>query len=238
MTTLPDMTVEERVSTTAHGVPAPSTDVNKQLEMAIELNHIAKGRLWTPRVPEILQDYSPLTLPSAGECQKAVLRVTGYGTWGELSRFVVDDMCLDFFNLALAYCLRTGQPHKQNLGFIDGSGIGYVKVYTDRLKVTLEQAFDVKYFYKKARPLAYALTMGMDLTNVANAIHPGHWAYCAGHGTKFLTAVEVLDTVFDMSQDCYDELLLVATLGSHGRSGSLIHYPEDNCASEVFINLR
>lgn len=238
MPNLPDMTVEQRNSTTAHGIPTPSVDVAKQLEMAIELNHIAKGRLWTPRVPEILQDYCPIPLPSAGDCKNVVMNVTGYGTWGELSRFVVDDMCLDFFNLALAYCLKTGQPHKNNLGFIDGSGIGYVSVYVNRLKVTLEQAFDAKWFYKKTRPLVYALSMGMDLSDVANAIHPGHWSYPAGHGTKFLTAVEVLDSVFDLSTQCYEELLIVAALAAHGRSGSLIHYPEDNCASEVFINLR
>ena len=233
------MTVERRVSTTAHGIPAPSSDVDRQLQLAIELNDLAKRPGYSPRLIEILQEYSPVLLPSASELRGIIRRTMGFESWAEVSRFVVDDMCSEFFNMSLKYCLQTNQPHINNMGFIDGSGIGYLGHYRTRLKEVLEQAFDAKWYYQKKRPLVYAAEdKGIDLIPIANAIHPGHWAYPAGHGTKFLCAVECNNDVFLLSDDCYYEILVSAIVAAHGRSGSLIHYPEDNCASKILMNLR
>lgn len=239
MINLPEMTVEKRVSETAHGIPAPSEDRERQLEEAIELNHLAnEGEAWGDRIFEILKDYSPIEFDRQ-EGKDAVRAVTGFRSWQEASEFVVDDMCSEFFNMALKYCLKTKQEHVSDEGFIDGSGIGYLKFYTDRLKVTLEQCFDAKYFYKQARPLEYSIKeKGIDLSNIANAIHPGHWAYPAGHGTKFICVVECLNKVFKLDDDCYRILLITAVLLAHGRSGNLIHFPEDNLAAIGLFELR
>lgn len=239
MTTLPEMTVEQRDSSTAHGIPPYSTDVEEQLELAIELNDLAKHPGWDQRAIDILQRYSPIPLPSAREVRGIIQKTMGYQSWAQVSRFVVDDMCSEFFNMMLKHCLKTGQQHKDNLGFIDGSGIGYLGFYRDRLKVVLEQTFDAKWYYQKKRPLVYALEdKGINLTPIANAIHPGHWAYPAGHGAKFLCSVECLDKVFNLSDGCYEEALISAIVAAHGRSGNLIHFPEDNCASDVLLDLR
>jgi len=233
------MTVELRESTTAHGIPAPSGDRNRELELTIELNSLAKvSQAWHPRVVEILNEYSSIPL-TQDKVVNAIYQVTGYRSWKDLSAFVVDDMCSEFFNMCLKYCVKTGQEHVENLGFIDGSGIGYLSFYRDRLKVVLEQAFDAKYYFQQTRPLVYALEdKGIDLSNVANAIHPGHWSYPAGHGTKFLCSVECLNQVFNLTDEAYEILLIAAIVASHGRSGNLIHFPEDNCAAISLLNLR
>lgn len=239
--TLPDMNIEYRESNTAHSVPEPTFDLPEQLLEAIILNDDAKGQehtyedQWRERTLEILLKYIPVADVSGGEVVAAVRNVLHINSWRHLSRFVVDDMCLDFFNLALRYCLEQGQSHQRDKGFIDGSGIGYAKKYISRVKETLEQCFDAKYYYKVEQPLVYS---PIDLSLTANAIHPGHWSYPAGHGTKFLTAVEVLADVFHLDTKCYRELLIAACAAAMGRSGSLIHYPADNLAGGYLTNLK
>lgn len=239
---LPKMTIEARDSQTAHNVPAPNLEdknLSEQLQEAIQLNQDATQEGWRETTLEILKKYIPFSV-SNEEIKKAVFDVTGHKGWNEVSKFVVDDECLEFFNMALKYCKKQGQKHTRNKDFIDGSGIGYVKTYTSRLKKTLEQAFDAKYFYKTPRPLVYALENfnGLDLSKVANAIHPGHWAYPAGHGTKFLTAVEVLRNVFHLDNDCSRAIFIAAAVEAMGRSGSLIHYPQDNLAGGYLTTLK
>jgi len=233
------MTVEQRESTTAHGLEEPLFDQDEQLSQAIRLNHLAAGdqdSLTWFHVVEIIDDQLPI-ITTYREVAEAVRSVMKMNTWREVVQFVQNDQCTEFFNLALSYCLSEGQRHKRDKGFIDGSGIGYIKAYATRLKVTLEKCFDAKYFYKVERPLVYALSNGIDLTGVANWIHPGHWSYPAGHGTKFLTAVEVLDDVFHLDTNCYTNLFIAACVASMGRSGSLIHYPIDNLAGGHFTTL-
>jgi hypothetical protein len=241
MIQLPDMTIEARESTTAHGITPPNVSASHialQIQQAVQLNEDAKQEDWQDSTFELIQQYLPIDA-SGQEIVDATCSVTGFESWAEVSCFVVDDMCADFFNLALAYCLREGQQHRSNSGFIDGSGIGYLKAYLKRLKQTLEEAFDAKYFFKLDRPLVcIAEKFGMDFTLIANAIHPGHWSYPAGHGTKFLTAVEVLRDVFYLDKNCYRTLLIVASVLAMGRSGNLIHYPMDNLAAGSLTDLQ
>lgn len=243
MSTLPDMTVETRVSTTGHTVPVPDTTeafLCSQLEKACVLNHEAKnGIVWPEYTLDLLCETCKLDpKPTKTELIRAVSQVNKMKSWNTVSTFVKDDMCSDFFNLALAYLIRVGATHVTDEDFIDGSGIGYATVYLTRLKVTLEQAFDAKYFYQVKRPLVFSNDRNdVDLSKVANAIHPGHWSYPAGHGTKFFTAVEVLNDVFDLTTTQYRNLFIAAHVTANGRSGNLIHYPVDNDAGGYLTTL-
>lgn len=241
---LPNMDVEVRVSTTAHTVPVPDeslANMCSELTKAIKLNKDGQGSgdPWPSQTLLIIMEYCKLTTtPTPREIRDAVRDVLGFNSWAKLSKFVVDDMCLDFFNLCLRYLIRVGAEHKNDLDFIDGSGIGYVKTYIERLKVTLEQAFDAKYFYQVKRPLVFALEdRDLDLVSTANAIHPGHWSYPAGHGTKFFTAVEVLNDIFNLTTQQYRSLFIAAHTAAMGRSGNLIHYPVDNDAGGYLTTL-
>ena len=245
--TFPEMNVEKRNPRTAHGVSEPNltpTKMSKELEYTLVLNEQAKvdspfsNQMWQQETLEILTEYIPIEL-ELNEIPTAVAQVMDMSTWKEVSEFVQEDECLEFFNMALTYCKKEGQQHKRAKDFIDGSGIGYVKTYTTRLKTTLEKCFDAKYFYKTKRPLEYIYDeYGMNLSVVANHIHPGHWSYPAGHGTKFLTAVEVLNDVFHLDKNCYRQLFIAACVASMGRTGNLIHYPQDNLAGGTLTTLK
>lgn len=234
---LPQMTVEKRVSTTAHGVPKPDTskqNLNKELQLAIQLNQDVWKSDWEFTTLEILEDYSEFPVTHT-ELIESVRDVMGHTSWKDCVEFVQNDMCLEFFNSALKYCLSEGQAHVKSKGFIDGSGIGYVKEYTKDLKVSLEKAFDVKYYYKVQRPLEWALSQGIDLTRVANKIHPGHYSLKAGHATKFNQAVETLNRIFYLDTKCYRKLKVAAYVESMARSGNLIHYPMDNVGVDILL---
>lgn len=227
---LPKMTVEKRVSTTAHAIPAPDLspeNMELQIKETIILNDDAKENGWKQSTLDILKKYIPIEVTDK-EIKDAVLAVSGYRSRKKVSKFVVDDMCLEYFNKALKYCLKMKQKHVKDEGFIDGSWIGYVNSYVDRLKVTLEQCFDAKYFYKLKRPLEHCMEKGIDLSWSANAIHPGHWSYPAGHGTKFVTVLEVLNEVFVLDEEVYKNILIDSCVEAMWRSGNLIHYPMDN----------
>jgi len=232
---LPDMTVEKRVSNKAWGIPPPEEKRALQMQESIILNEAAKVGGWSVEVEAILHHY----FDHGVDISESVEAVTGFKSWRDLSIFVQDDMCSEFFNMALKYCLREGQKHKVEKGFIDGTGIGYLKSYITKLKPALERCFDAKYFYKMKRPLEYIRDeFGMDLSVVANHIHPGHWSYPAGHGTKFLVAVEVLNDVFHLDAICYRTLLTAACAGAMGRTGNLIHDPQDNLAGGHLTSLK
>ncbi len=227
---LPAMTVEEREASSAHGIPAPDTseaNLNKELQLAIQLNQDAWKSNWENSTLEIIHDYLP-EHPEDYEIVDAVKMVMGHDSWMDCVVFVKDDMCADFFNRALHYCLKEGQVHKKKKGFIDGSGIGYLYQYYKDLKPALEKVFDVKWYYQLERPLEWALKQGMDLTKVANHIHPGHWSYKAGHKTKFAQAHKTLNKVFHLDESCDRVLDIAEGVEAMARSGNLIHYPMDN----------
>ncbi len=246
-TPFPEMNVEKRESNTAHGIPEPNltpTKITMELEKTMILNEQAKVddplevKMWQDETLDILAEYIPFAVEHR-EIRTAVSNVMDMSSWKEVSEFVQDDECLEFFNMLLRYCKSEGQKHQREKDFIDGSGIGYVNAYTRRLKRTLEQCFDAKYYYKTPRPLVYIEEkFGLNLSLIANHVHPGHWSYPAGHGTKFLTAVEVINDVFHLDKRCYREALIAACVASMGRSGSLIHYPMDNLAGGVLTTLK
>lgn len=247
MNKLPEMTVEARESTTAHGINPPNTQasyLDQDIQEVILLNEYAKTLNSDHKAWEILANHLPFIV-TPDEIDSAVIDFgdktkNNLHFWSEICVWVRDDMCAEFFNMALKYCLAEGQKHKAEKDFIDGSGIGYLRKYTNRLKKTLEEAFDAKYFFKLPRPLEYLRdNKGFGLMSLAaNHIHPGHWSYPAGHGTKFLTAVEVLDDVFHLDQKCYRNLLIVACVYAHGRSGNLIHFLQDNLAGGQLTDLK
>lgn len=204
------------------------------------MNHEAKnGPAWPETTVSILINTCRLNpKPTERELALAVSQVTKFNSWRTITRFVVDDMCADFFNLCLSYLIREKATLKNDDGFIDGTGIGYLRIYLDRLKVTLEKAFDAKYYYQVKRPLVFSRDENhVDLSHIANAIHPGHWSYPAGHGTKFFTAVEVLRDVFILTTQQYRNLYIAAHVAAQGRAGNLIHYPQDNDAGGFLTEL-
>jgi len=234
---LPQMIVEKRESTTAHGVPAPDVskeNLNKELQLAIQLNQDVWKSDWEETTLDILKEYCEIEVTHA-ELKDSVEMVMGHTSWKDCVVFVQEDMCTEFFNKALHYCLKEGQVHKKDKGFIDGSGIGYIKEYLKDLKPALEKVFDVKYFYKLDRPLVWALNQGIDLTRVANFIHPGHFSFKAGHSTKFHQAVATLDSIFHLDKNCKKTLFIAAHVEAMARSGNLIHFPMDNVGVEILL---
>lgn len=245
---LPEMTVEaDRTPTSAHGITPPNIDKDhlwKQIEETLLLNEQAKVDIddftdmrWQSETLDILKKYIPFDVEDS-EIINSVQDVCGHSSWKEVSKFVIDDECFEFFNMALKYCKKEGQPHTTNKGFIDGSGLGYAKKYWSNAKKAIEKCFDAKYYFETPRPLRFIHDeTGMNLTTVANAIHPGHWAYPAGHGTKFLVAVQTLNEVFRLDKGCLRMITIAACVEAMGRSGNLIHYPQDNLAGGSLTTL-
>lgn len=258
---LPKMTVEKRISRTPHRVPKPLTDkelIAEQIQDTLQLNNDAKiyevrellykeiddklaPLAWKPSTLNILKKHIGVFFPDITDeeiisISKDVLKVNGFD---ELSRWVQDDMCSEVFNRMLRYCINDEQTHTIEKGFIDGSGIGYLSLFIKNLKINIEKTFDAKYYYKGERPLKYILDVyGMDLTLMANEIHPGHYTYPQGHSTKSLTAVQTLAQVFKLDPTCYRKLLIAAFLFGHGRDGNLIHKPEDTYAAGFNTTLK
>lgn len=248
---LPEMIVEKRNSTTAHRVPAPNTDpefLAGQIQDALQLNNDAKvyefrellmaevhkrmePLAWKKTTTDILiKNLKPFVSDiTREEIIKSVKDVFGLNGFDELARWVQDDMCSEVFNRMLKYCLKEGQPHKREKGFVDGSGIGYLNLFRKNLKVNIEKTFDTKWFYKVERPLEYIQkTYGMDLSLLANKIHPGHWSYVQGHQTKSLTAVQTCRECFNLDSKCDRALFIAGMLFGAGRDGNLIHIWPDS----------
>ena len=259
---LPEMVVEKREGQPHNVPAPDLSDKNmsEQVQDALQLNNDAKSYefrkslythanemmdkpidgnpnntlAWKKTTTDILIKHISTVVPDVTRediiiaCRE-VLQCNGFD---ELAAWVRDDMCSEVFNRSLQYCLREGQAHKREKGFIDGSGIGYLKSFLRNLKVNLEKTFDVKYFYKVARPLQYVFDkFGMDLTAIANKIHPGHFSYGQGHSCKSLTTLETLDEIFNLDTHCYRYLLIAELAFGHGRDGNFIHFPMDTYAS-------
>lgn len=258
---LPDMVVEKRDSKTAHRVPKPDLSdaaMSEQLQEVIQMNEDAKlydvrAKLyedvdkqleelsWPHTTTNILVKYINEYMP--GLDRQEIIDVTkevfGLSGWDQVAYWVRDDMCSEVFNRMLEFCLKNKQKHKNELGFIDGSGIGYLATFTKNLKINIEKTFDAKYFYKVMRPLEYIYDKyGMDLTKVANHIHPGHYSYPQGHSTKSFTAVQTLDEVFELSEEVYRKLFIGACIFGSGRDGSMIHQPVDTYAAGYNTELK
>jgi hypothetical protein len=236
---LPEMTIELRESNTAHGIPEPDLsfeNLAKQCQHAIQLNEDAKSVGWQKTTFDILSEY--IEGPIEGnEIRNAVKDVFGFNNAFELAHWITVDMCSDQFNSMLRYCLQSGQEHKEDKGFLFGQCMGYLQQYLERLNTTMQKAFDTKYFYKVRRPLVYMIEeKGMDLSLTANAIHPGHYSYIAGHATLAFTALEVLNDVFNLTDDAFRVLFIAAYTAAMSRSFNLIHYPMDNTPPILYMN--
>jgi len=254
------MTIERREGA-AHRVPPPDLsegNMGVQIAHTIQLNQDAAkliktravlqaalerqlaGDAWPKQSLKILVIHISQWVPDVtGEdivdaCRE-VLRVNDLG---QLAALVQDDMCSEFFNRSLSYCLREGQAHKKAKGFIDGSGIGYLKRYVADAKDVLEKVFDAKWHYKAPRPLAYMLERGTDLTAVANAINPGHHSYPQGHEGKALAALQTHRATFNLDTFCDRAILIAALAFGHGRDANLIHIPQDTGASGYCTDLK
>lgn len=233
---LPKMTIEQREGE-PHRVPPPdlsAENMSSQIQDALQLNDNAKQSGWRSSTLDILEKYiKPYVAGVDGdeiaEATNEVFDVIGFD---EVVRWVQNDRCGESFQRMLTFCLKEGQKHKRSKDFIDGSGIGYERLYLNRLKPNLEKTFDAKWHYKVKRPLQYILDeYGMDLSAIANKVHPGHWSYCQGHATKSLTSVQVCREIFHADSQCSRKMLIAALAFGHGRDGSMIHYPMDTAAS-------
>ena len=258
---LPEMTVEKRESTTAHRVPAPNMDeahVATQLSESIQLNADAglyKVRemmyrevdeklaefAWPDTTTDILIKYIKpfyydVTKQEIIQVAKEVLQCPGFDM---VARWVQDDMCSEVFNRQLKYVIKKGQPEIKNKGFINGSGFGYLKNFVKIGFSNIQEAFDAKYFYEGSRPLVLLFEkFGLDLTNFANKIHPGHFTIPQGHSCKGFSSLETLRYSFKLDKDCDRALFISCIIFFFGRDGNLIHKPEDGIASGFTTGLK
>lgn len=243
---LPPMTVDKTGRTkSAHGIPAPDNsekNMRQQIQETMQMNEDAKHDGWRPDTLDLLEKYlRPYIHGVDGdEIVKAVQEVTGFTSWRDLSRFIADDECSEFFNMAHKYykTKNGGQPEVKRKGFIHGGGFGYLDAYRIATVPVLKKMFDAKYFFNRRRPLVYmAEELGIDYTPFANAIHPGHPEYGTGHSIKLLMVVQVLDDLYNENPECRRNNLIAAATGSMARSGSFIHYPESNLIGGMLTKL-
>ena len=252
MIKFPEMTVEKRESDTSHGLRAPldinSSEYQEQLSDAIELCQGAKAPAnqevfldWHQDVINILDKYAVEGVKDYAHA----LSKFGFDSWAECVEFVMNDNCDDFASIVLKWTQLNKIPHKNNLGFIDGDGIGFKRRYIDRLgrksgsRGTLEKAFDAKYFFEQPRPLeVLSKKIGLRAaTCIANYIHPGHYAYPAGHGAKFFEVVDLVRDTWELTPEQDSMLLTAAYTLSMGRSGGFVHTAEENLASGYLAGL-
>ena len=238
---LPEMTVEKRESTTAHKLHAPFTNgmppKAEQLQDMLVLCQDAKAdnASYTKSTLDILGKYAPFGLTLVEE---RVRSVTQFHDWAECVDFVRDDECIDFAVMVAKYAKRVGTKPRADRGFIDGGGLGYYKRWGDRTKRTLEKAFDAKYFFKTERPLIELTNqLGEKADCIVNYIHPGHWAFPAGHGAKFYETVDLARDTWDLTTEQDAAILTTAYVLSMARSGGGVHYPCDNVASGYLAGL-
>lgn len=234
------MTVERRDSTTAHKLRAPlkegTAEYNEQLQDTIVLCREAnRPENWTQDTIDILNKYNPVStlidIP-------VILDEFGFSSWKEICDFVRDDECIEFMVTVAKWCKFKGFTSKKDRGFIDGQGIGIYERYLTRLKRTLEQTFDAKYFFAAQRPLEYLRDItGVDFSYMADYVHPGHNRYPAGHGAKFYEAVDVAVDAYNIEKADRDILITAAYVVAMGRSGILVHIPEDNIAPGYLADL-
>jgi len=187
-----EMSVEKRISTTAHGIKPPTNPGEpgfaEQLQDTVILCREASradGIPWTKETIRVLEKWNPT---KSKRSIPEIMENLGFNSWKEVCEFVKHDECPEFA-VKMEIWAKKELNLKQDKGFIDGQGIGFYRDYLDELKVTLEKAFDIKWYYKAKRPLQYIYdTLGVDFSVMANYIHPAHNSFVAGHSVKFYTA--------------------------------------------------
>lgn len=238
---LPEMTVEARDSDTGHGLipfaPKGSPEYAQELSDMLVLCQDAKSdsAFWADSTMEILTRYAPYAIE---DIAMRVYRVTGFTSWRECVDFVRDDECIDFAVMVAKYAKSEGLMQREDRDFIDGGGLGYYQRWLDRTKRTLEKAFDAKYYFKRDRPLVDLIdVLGDKADCIVNYMHPGHYAYPAGHGAKFFETVDLARDSWDMSEGQDRAILTAGYVLSMARSGGGVHFPMDNVVSGYLAGL-
>ena len=239
----PEMTVEKRDGQNHHNLRPPvkvgTDEYREQMQDTLVLAGFCESNDWPENVVSLLTKYSPVGALENIKNAIVIIEEMGYGGWKGVCDFVRDDECIEFFLALVKYCRKRFKvlPEK-NIGFINAQGYGIYERHIDRAKRTLEQTFDQKYYFEAERPLETLFNQtGCDHSSIAQYIHPGHFRYPAGHGAKFYEAVDTVFDEFDIPKGDKVDLILAAYIAAMGRSGILVHLPEDNIASGLTADL-
>lgn len=236
----PEMRVEMREGK-SHGLKPPvkigSKEHQEQLQDTVELCEAQYDEDWSDIVIEKLIKYSPF--PTNRGQIISVMFDLGFNTWQEICDFVRDDECIEFMARVSKYCKKYKLKYKkQEKDFLKGQGLGVYIRYLDNLERASQQSFDAKWFFKSKRPLVDIYeTSGLDLSCIANYVHPGHFRYPAQHSVKFYKAIDTADNEWELG-NYRIKLILGAYIASMGRSGILVHLPEDNLAGGYIADLK
>jgi len=231
---LPEMSVEIRTNGKTHGIPAPDNSADnmaKQLQQTMQLNNDAKIGGWPETTLQILLEYMRPYLHDikSAEIVEAVQAVTGFDSWQDLGKFFATDHCSEFFTMAHKYVIREGQEPEKKKDFLDGTGFGYLNYWRRRAEKVMDKIFDAKSAFERRRPLVYFWEQyGIDYTQMANAMHPGHYDYPTGHSGKILSAVQCLREIYEPDKPCSRQLFIAGCIASLSRSASFIHFVESN----------
>ncbi len=251
---LPPMNVEVRETGLPHNVPPAdmAEDVQaEQMAMAIQLNSDAK--LYKVRnifVNEVSEKLAPLAWQKTtldiiktsiekhlgisvtdAQIKEAVKKVMGFDGFDQVAEFVQDDQITDFYNKAHRYVKKEGQQNRNNDDFM-ASNIGYTKEFLNNLEKSMDFTFNAKADFKYPRPLVYMKERwNLDLTPLANKIHPGHFTLPGGHGTNAFEVVGTLQNQYPgLDTNCLLYLTIAAVVFSIGRDGNLMHKEQDTFA--------
>lgn len=237
------MTVEnnEKRQDTAHWLRAPlevwSPEFLSGLQDMLTLVELAKIQgptVWND-VQDIIQKYLPFQIN--GNIQE-IMEKFWFQSRFQAVQFVRNDECIEFMVKVSHYAKSRKVPVKEDRDFIDGEGVWLYARRSDRTDRTLEKTFDAKYHFKQKRPLEYINdTLGIDCSSTMNYIHPGHYAYPAGHGAKFFETVDTARDTRELSAEQDHDILVASVVLSMWRSWGWVHYPEDNLASGYFAGL-
>lgn len=237
----PEMTVEKRASTTAHNLKPPTVEgtkeYKKQLQDTIELCENKDTFFWANEVLVVLNKYSPVDI---GEIRvRDLMEEFGFESWKSVCDFVRNDECVEFMVRVAKYCKNKGFAVRKDRGFINGEGFGLYRRYEDRASAVMEKGFDAKWFFKAKRPLEILKeNTGVDFSCASNYVHPPHHRYPAGHCIKFYEAIDTALDTWAIPNEERVNLIFAAYVVSMGRSGLLVHLPEDNIAGGALTGLK
>lgn len=245
--TLPDMVVEKRDVNNKHWLHDPILPwdewYEQQLQSFLTLMEGSKKSWRSEQVLKELDLYLPESLKKHSHripeiFNMFVVKPYSIIDWEDAVEFVKDDECIEFFTLLMKWTKKVKLQRKKDDWFIDWWGTWDYERYLDRLNRkweslwTLEKAFDAKYTFKMYRPIIeMSERMGIDMTPCMPYMHPGHWAFPAGHWAKFFEAIQYIMDTFVCTEETKEILVVYAYVMSMARTGWWVHLPQDNYAS-------
>ena len=240
---------------TNHGCPPPITDseqIKAMVQDAVNLNESVKqGLILAQHLQDkFRQEMKPYNYPKKAmdilirnfkdarglvvteediiEANEKVLQC--FGLW-ETTKWVQDDHCTEVFVRFQKFAELYGAEAKKvdKTDFIDSDAIGYCLDFLRKLLPAMQKTFDVKYFFKQARPLQrlYNWT-GIDFRAVSNKPNPGHWSYIGGHITKSDIANKVIKQQYKFATREHFLIDVATLLFGLCRDASLIHLWQDS----------